>query len=58
MEPINITNQELLATVGELTLVNSKLRLAVTNLEAENAHLLSQQEQSEQDKKEPKKPKK
>ncbi len=58
MEPINITNQELLATVGELTLVNGKLRLAITNLEAENAHLISQQEQSGQDKKEPKKPKK
>jgi len=57
MEPVNITQQELLAQFGELTLINGKLRLYIENLEAENAHLLSQQEQSEEEKKQSKKSK-
>lgn len=57
MEPVQIGQQELLATVGELTIINGKLRQAVANLEAENTHLHKQIEELQPEEKEEEKEK-
>jgi hypothetical protein len=55
MEPVQIGQQELLATVGELTIVNSKLRDYIQNLEAENVHIHQQLKELQPEDKEEKK---